>query len=257
MVYKEFILERKERLLTIKINDAGNDPIKIIGLSDELENLRQEICLDESIWLVILTGSEEKAFSIDPCMIRLDTQSDGGIQEKVNSLTEGISKLNIPVIAAINGDAIGLGLELALSCDVRISTAGSWFGFPHTGKGVIPWDGRTQRLPRLVGRAKALEMILTGAMINAQEAYRIGLVNKVVSSEDLAAVVMKMAQEMVSKAPFSLKYAKEAIYKGMDLTLEQGLRLEADLYFLLHTARDRAEGIQAFREKRTPRFEGK
>ena len=102
-----------------------------------------------------------------------------------------------------------------------------------------------------------MEMILTGEKIDAQEAYRIGLVNRVVPQGDLTAVVMKMAREMASKAPFALKYAKETIYKGMDLTLEQGLHLESDLYLLLHTTKDRTEGIEAFREKRTPTFEGK
>ena len=154
-------------------------------------------------------------------------------------------------------DAVGLGLELALACDIRICTEPCHFGFPHIEKGSIPRDGGTQRLPRLVGKAKAIEMILMGESIDAREACRIGLVNRIVPSEDLTASVMKMALEMASKAPFSLKYAKEAICKGMDLTLEQGLRLEGDLYFLLHTTRDREEGIKAFREKRTPRFEGK
>jgi enoyl-CoA hydratase/carnithine racemase len=108
-----------------------------------------------------------------------------------------------------------------------------------------------------VGRGKALEMILTGETIDAEEALRIGLVNKVVPKKDLMKVTMKMAEEMATKGPIALRYAKEAIYKGMDMTLEQGLRLEAGLYLLIHTSKDRTEGIQAFREKRTPKFEGK
>jgi enoyl-CoA hydratase/carnithine racemase len=108
-----------------------------------------------------------------------------------------------------------------------------------------------------VGRGKALEMILTGEVIDAQEALRIGLVNKVVPNKDLMEVTMKMAQDMASKGPIALRYTKEAIYKGMDMTLEQGLRLEADLYLLIHTSKDRTEGIQAFQEKRKPKFEGK
>jgi enoyl-CoA hydratase/carnithine racemase len=112
-------------------------------------------------------------------------------------------------------------------------------------------------LARLVGRGKTIEMILTGELIDAQEALRVGLLNKVVPSESLAAVALKMAQEIGSKAPIATEYAKEAITKGMDMTLEQGLRLEADLYLLLHTTKDRTKGIKAFREKRTPRFQGK
>jgi len=127
----------------------------------------------------------------------------------------------------------------------------------HVTYGEIPWDGGTQRLSRLVGRGKAMEMILSGEFIDAQEAYRIGLVNKIVLPDELLTVVMDMAQKMASKGPIALKYAKEAICKGLDLSLEQGLRLEADLYFLLHTTRDRTEGITAFRDKRSPGFEGK
>ncbi len=182
-----------------------------------------------------------------------------GLEEEMEpqSFTEPISKLDRPVVAAISGDAIGQGLELALACDIRIASETSCFGMSHIKSGLIPWDGGTQRLSRLVGKSKALEMILTGEMIEAQEALRIGLVNKVVPKKDLTEVTMKMAKEMASKGPIALRYTKEAIYKGMDMTLEQGLRLEADLYLLIHTSKDRTEGIQAFREKRTPKFEGK
>ena len=172
------------------------------------------------------------------------------------SIAEPIAKLDLPIIAAIHRDAVGQGLELALACDIRVSTESSCFGFPHIQRGSIPWNGGTQRLSRLVGRGKALEMILTGERINAREAYRIGLVNRISSSGELMAVVMKMAQEMASKAPLALRYAREVVHKGMDLSLEQGLRLEAGLYLLLHTTQDRTEGIRAFRKKRSPEFKG-
>ncbi len=123
--------------------------------------------------------------------------------------------------------------------------------------GEMPWDGGTQRLARLVGRAKALELILLGETIDAPEAHRIGLVHKVVPHDELMTVVMDLTQKMAAKSPVSLAYVKEAIHKGMDLTLEQGLRLEADLYYLIHTTGDRTEGIKAFREKRRPQFKGK
>jgi enoyl-CoA hydratase len=152
---------------------------------------------------------------------------------------------------------MGQGLELALACDIRIASETSYFGMPHIKSGLIPWDGGTQRLSRLVGRGKALEMILTGEIIDAQEALRIGLVHRVVPKKDLTEVTMKLAQEMASKGPIALRYTKEAVYKGMDMTLEQGLRLEADLYLLIHTSKDRSKGIQAFRAKRTPKFGGK
>jgi enoyl-CoA hydratase/carnithine racemase len=127
----------------------------------------------------------------------------------------------------------------------------------HILDGDIPWGGGTQRLSRLVGKAPAMEMILTGKMIDAHEAYRIGLVSKVVSSEELTTEATNIAQAIGSKGPIALRYAKEAICKGMDLRLDQGLRLEADLYFLLHTTQDRIEGIRAFQEKRKPNFKGR
>ena len=148
-------------------------------------------------------------------------------------------------------------MELALACDIRIASETSLFGLPQIKSGLIPWDGGTQRLSRLVGKGKALEMMLTGEVLEAREALRIGLVNRIFSPDKLMTAAMEMAKEMASKGPISLRYIKEATYKGMDMTLEQGLHLEADLYLLIHTTKDRTEGIRAFQQKRIPKFEGK
>jgi enoyl-CoA hydratase/carnithine racemase len=145
---------------------------------------------------------------------------------------------------------------MALACDVRIASETSKFGLPQIRAGLVPWDGGTQRLSRTVGKAKALEMILTGELIDAREANRIGLVSRIVPADKVTTTVMELAKDMASKSSVSLEYCKEAIVKGMDLTLEQGLRLEADLYFLMHTTHDRKEGIKAFQEKRKPKFKG-
>ncbi|GAI24375.1 unnamed protein product [marine sediment metagenome] len=123
-------------------------------------------------------------------------------------------------------------------------------------QGLIPMDGGTQRLPRIVGKGKALELILAAETISAEEAFEVGLVNKVVTGENLASEVEAVAKTIAGKAPIVLKYAKEAVNKGLDLTLEQGIRLESDLYFILHTTADRTEGIKAFLQKRPPRFKG-
>jgi enoyl-CoA hydratase/carnithine racemase len=178
---------------------------------------------------------------------------EGGME---NSYSGHVCQLKQPVIAAIKGDALGPGLELALACDIRIGTESSRFGLPQILEGCIPSGGGTQRLPRLIGPAKAMEMILTGDPIDAGEACRIGLLNRVVAKEDLMSTAISMAEEMAQKSPLSLSYAKEALYSGMDLTLEQGLQMEMDLYLLLFSTQDRTEGITAFKEKRKPQFKG-
>ncbi len=173
-----------------------------------------------------------------------------------SSLTGPVAKLKQPVIAAIRGDATGLGLELALACDIRVATEGARFGFPQIREGRIPSNGGTQRLPRLIGQAKAMQMILTGELIDAGEANRIGLIHRVVPSSTLMDSAMDLAKDMAEKSPLSLSYAKEAVYSGRDLTLDQGLKMELDLYLHLFSTSDRTEGITAFREKRKPTFEG-
>jgi methylglutaconyl-CoA hydratase len=257
MIFQTLNYRKTGNVIIIDIIDHSGDQSKLIRLSDELIELCDKIMHEEDTRVIIISGASEKSFSLETNSIR---PFPGAIDEqwkKSWSLAEPIAKLDKPVIAAIRGDAIGLGLELALACDLRICAETAHFAINHITYGDIPWDGGTQRLSRLVGRSKALEMILIGERIDASEAYRIGLVHRVIPYDKVATVAMDMARNMAPKGPIALRYAKEAVNKGMDLTLEQGLRLEADIYFLLHTTRDRTEGIRAFQEKRPPHFEGR
>jgi enoyl-CoA hydratase/carnithine racemase len=207
----------------------------------ELAELCERIAWDEKARVMVL--------AFDGAM------NPGGEAERL-PVVESVAKLKQPVIAALRGDVTGLGLELALACDIRIGTEGARLGFPHIREGRIPSHGGTQRLPRLIGQAKAVQMILTGELMDAAEARRVGLIHRMVSPGALMRSAMELAQDMAEKSPLSLSYAKEALYSGRDLTLDQGLKMELDLYLLLFTTSDRTEGITAFKEKRKPKFEG-
>jgi enoyl-CoA hydratase/carnithine racemase len=212
-------------------------------------DLCTDIAWDEEVRVVVLAYTAEGRQ-------RLEVEPDeyGGIEPP--SLVEAVARLSQPVMAVIKGDALDLGLEIALACDLRYASATSRFGFSHITVDSMPRAGGTQRLPRIVGKAKALEMLLTGGLIDAFEALRIGLVMSVEPSNVLMPTVLDLARKMASKAPIAMNYVKESVLKGMDLTLEQGLRLEADLYFLLQSTEDRSEGIKAFLEKRSALFKG-
>ena len=254
MHYETIIYQKRDQIVDITLNRPKINNAINIRLAEELLDICSEVSQDEDVRVVTITGAG-KAFCVG-------TDWSGSppletVQTKLWSVATAVAKLDCPVIAAINGDAMGQGLELALACDLRIAAGTARLGLPQIVSGLIPWDGGTQHLPRLVGRAKAMEMILLGESISAEEAYRVGLVNKVVTLEELSLVVADMAQGIASRAPVAVRYAKEAVEKGLALTLEQGLRLEADLYLLLHATKDRTEGITAFREKRQPKFKGK
>ncbi len=198
---------------------------------------------NEEAYVVVIAGSG-------------DTFCRAG-EQTVEGTAAVIAAIEKPVIAAVNGEATGSGLEIALAADIRIAADNAFFSLPQISEGKIPSDGGTQRLPRIIGRGKALELMMTAETVNAAQALETGLVSKVVPAAELMDEVNKLAKTIAAKGPIALRYLKEAILKGMDMTLEQGLRLEADLYFLLHTTADRTEGIRAFREKRQPKFEGK
>ena len=172
-------------------------------------------------------------------------------------VADALANLPVPVIVSINGDALDHGLELALAGDIRICAESARFGLTDLSKpGCFPWDGGTQRLPRLVGPAWAADMLLTSRVISALEALGIGLVNRVVPSGELAQETQRLAESIAAGGPIAARYAKEAVAKGSDLTLAEGLRLEADLNIILQSTGDRAEGIQSFLDKRPSRFTG-
>lgn len=261
MPYSSIIFKKSDHIARIIMNCPSGGNIISRQMGQEIQEACKLINGDEDIYVVIITGAGdvfsrgselEKSFQSEEKGYRRD--ADIGTQISIVPQVAGIEK---PVIAAINGDAIGQGLELALACDLRVASDKAHFGFPDVGMGVIPTDGGTQLLPRIIGKGKALELILTADIINAREAMEIGLVNQVVSSEKLSIEADELARSIASKAPIALRYIKEAVGKGLDMTLAQGLRLEADLYFLLHTTTDRTEGVKAFLQKRAPEFKGK
>ena len=251
------------------IDFAASDHIGFVAIPGDVS--RQEDpgwALDLSDLLVNVGAADDirvVVFNAGGHPLRLDPANEMGMESagpgswdvERPSMVDRLAAVPQPVITGIGGETDGIGLELMLACDVRIAAEASTFGFSHVSRGSIPCHGGTQRLARTVGKAKALELLLTGEKIDAREAYRIGLVHKVVSKEALPQSVTSLAQTLATKGPLALKYAKEAVYGGMDLALGQGLRLEADLYMLLHTTRDRTEGIRAFQEKRKAKFTGK
>lgn len=168
-----------------------------------------------------------------------------------------VGALTVPVIAAVNGVAWAEGCELALACDLRIASRLAAFCLPQIREGRFPSHGATQRLPRLIGRTRALDLLLTGRRVGGREAAALGLASRLVTPAGLDAAIEEDVALLRSKGPVALRLAKEAVYKGMDMTMEQGIRLEQDLYVLLQTTADRAEGVRSFLRKQRPKFKGR
>lgn len=222
----------------------------------ELRSACESVAGDRAVRVVVLTG-EGESFSrgwSPQLLTDADALRDAGALDDPFGCLAALPK---PVIAAINGNAIGGGVALALAADIRIAAGAACFALPEVSAGLIPVAGATQRLARLVGRGEALRLILTGDLIDASEALRIGLVSEVVPSSDLAPRAAAIAERIAERGPIALRYAREAVSRGIDMTLEQALRFETDLTVILQTTEDRAEGVQAFLDKRKPEFKSK
>jgi enoyl-CoA hydratase/carnithine racemase len=228
-------------------------------MAEELAALCEAVAEDDEVEVAVVTGlGDVFCQGLEyPAEIK-GAEAAQRIREKFGDLrcVAALAALTKPTVAVLNGDAVGVGLELALACDLRLAHEKARFGLSQVLDSLIPFCGGTQRLPRIVGQAKALELILTGELVEAREALRIGLVTDVVAAEAFVARVDEILTGLLGKGPIALRLGKEAVYKAMDLTLDQGLRLEEDLYALLQTTTDRAEGVRAFFAKRKPRFTG-
>ncbi len=260
MPFSALLYEKKEGIAFLTVNR----PDKLNALNretlEELKEVLSDIEQDDSIRTVILTGSGEKAFIAGADIVeisQLTAQNGKDFSLFGQSVFNTIENLGKPIIAAVNGFALGGGCELAMACTLRIASENARFGQPEVGLGVIPGYGGTQRLPRLVGKGRAMEMLLTGDMIDAQEAYRIGLVNKVTSKEELIPTCESIAKKITTKGPVAVRYALESSNQGMEMPLEEGLFLEATLFGLACATEDMKEGTKAFMEKRKAVFKGK
>ncbi|MGD9115986.1 MAG: enoyl-CoA hydratase-related protein [Dehalococcoidia bacterium] len=242
MPYSTFSYTARDHVAYLTLNRPEAANRLNLELAQELSDACRRANQDDDIYAVIIGGAGDTFCA----------GSDG-----VYGAAAAVAAIEKPVIAAINGDALGPGLEIALSCDIRLASDKAGFGFPELAEGLIPADGGTQRLARLVGRGKALELLLSAQVISAPEALEIGLVDRLVGGAKLAAEAKTLAGKIAQQGPIALRFVKEAVNKGLEMTLEQGLRLEGDLYFLLHTTADRTEGITSFLNKKKPKFENK
>jgi enoyl-CoA hydratase len=238
-----------------EVHNAINEPMR-----RDLVRCFDGLASDEGVRVIVVTGGGDKAFSAGADIREFTVpQVPTVFREKRRRLDfrQSMERCWQPIIAAIRGHCFGGGLELALACDIRIASADSRLGLTEVDLAIIPGGGGTQRLPRVVGRSKALEMILTAARIDAAEALRIGLIERMVPAGEALTAAQELATMLAGKAPVALRYAKEAVVKGLEMSLADGLRLENDLATLLRTTEDRLEGAEAFLQKRKPRWQGR
>ncbi len=257
-MYKTLIYEKKDQIGILTINRPQKMNAISNELTVELKHFLDEVEADENLRVLTITGAGEKAFVAGADineLVERDAKSGRRISKERQEIFSRIENLQVPVIAAINGYALGGGLELALACTIRVCSENAQFGAPEVKLGIIPGDGGTQRLPRLVGPGRALEMILTGDFIDAQEAYRVGLVTKVFPAAELMEKALQLAQEIAARPPLAIRYAKDAVNKGQEHMANY--ELESYLHALSCTTQDKKEGVAAFLAKRKGRFEGK
>lgn len=253
-------VERRDSIALICLARPEKLNALSLFMKDELKRLLDQLENDSELRAVIITGEGERAFCAGTDiadMAHLDPPGAKAFAEQGQSLGDQIERFPVPVIAAINGIAAGGGTELALGCHLRIASSEARFSLPELKLGIIPGYGGTQRLMRVIGEGRALEMMLTGASISAAEAHRAGLINRIVEPADLMKEAEKVAGEIARLAPLAIRTCLKAVIGGRELTLEAGLALERELFSSLFVTEDVREGTSAFLEKRAPVFRGK
>lgn len=257
--YETLLLDKLDRVAIITINRPEKRNALNIQTRAEGAAILEELRDDDSVGVVVFTGAGDKAFIAGADIAEFAGRTSITQRDVMmgRSLFTAVDSFPKPVIAMINGYCLGGGCELALACDIRIASETASFGQPEINLGIIPGGGGTQRLTRLVGEGKAMEMILTGEIIDAKTAYTIGLVNHVVPADHLRTKTIEIATRIADKSPIALQLAKEAVKLASRSNLDEGLRREVDLFALCFSTEDKDEGVGAFLEKRKPVFKGK
>ncbi len=238
-----------DHIRTLTLRGSNGDNLVALDVVADLSDQITEARYDEDCWVIVLNSrGTEFCLGTHPGAIRESASTTSLV------IAAQIAAIEQPVVCTIEGSAHDQGLEIALACDVRVASEAATFRMGHVLAGLMPWDGGTQRLPRLIGRARATEMLLTGKEVSAEDALRFGLVNEVVDGGEVNARARGIAENIARHGPIALRYLKEAVLTGMDGTLRQGLRLEADLSFLLQSTADRQEGIESFIDRRGPTY---
>jgi enoyl-CoA hydratase len=260
MAFQTIELQIEGGIATITLNRPKALNALNLAMVGELQQAMRQVRDEPTVRVVVITGAGDKAFAAGADITEFKGMSpvDAWVfTQQIQMVYLEIERLPKPVIAAVNGYALGGGCELMLACDIVYASDRAKIGQPEINLGIIPGSGGTQRLPRLIGKQRAKELVLTGDMINAQEAWNLGLLNKVVPSDQLMTEVKKLADKLLAKGALTLKAAKEAIEEGYDIELERGLGIEGKLFALCFATEDKTEGVNAFLEKRPPNFKGK
>jgi enoyl-CoA hydratase len=260
MAFENVLVEQDGAVLLVTINRPKVLNALDARTLDELDQVFGDAARRDEVRVVVLTGAGEKSFVAGADINELSVQTAVGGREHARrgqALFNRIERLGKPVIAAVNGFALGGGCELAMACTLRLAADSARFGQPEINLGLLPGYAGSQRLPRLVGRGRALELLLTGRQVAADEAFRIGLVNRVVPAAELATEVRTLAQAIAAKAPVAVRYILEAVAGGLEMSLADAQDYEATLFGLVSTTEDMREGTKAFLEKRKPDFKGR
>jgi enoyl-CoA hydratase len=260
MNYETLLWELEDRIAVVTVNRPKVLNALNAVVVRELQDVCNRVETDDSIGALILTGVGEKAFVAGADISELAKLEPTGARDfclRGQKLCNHLAHMPKPVIAAVNGFALGGGCEIAMACQIRIASENAKFGQPEVKLGIIPGYGGTQRLPRLIGLGRAIEWLTTGAMMDAAEAYRIGLVNRVTAPAELIPTARNIAREIFKVGPIAVRYTLEAANKGLEMSLDDGLNLEATLFGLSIATSDSKEGLSAFLEKRQANFSGK